>query len=111
MPCMDGGPSPREVARTAQREVKWFEALVCGIFTHMNGTISDLLDNLDYEEMGITRRDVEAWWAEHKRKDEERRRMEEAQRVVAERRASAMAKLTEEEKQALGISDRGFGIS
>lgn len=104
MPCNDGGYGNGY----AEKQAKWFEALACGIFTQMDkqpidGLLNDILDNLDYQEMGINRLDVEFWWKSHKSADE-KRRAEEAQKAqIEELRILGLSKLTQEERKALGL--------
>lgn len=106
MPCRDVWPT--DEIDSSSRQAKWFEAVVCGIFTQMEsqpieGLLDDILDNLDYEEMGVTRGEIEGWWKAHKKADIERRKREEAARLKEERRAAALSKLTKEEREALGV--------
>lgn len=105
MPCRDWTvEEEREIER---RRSDFFEASLCGIFTFLKNqpvkVLEDVLDNLDYEEMGVTRKELEDWWRAHQREDEKRRKREEAARRKAELKAQALAKLTEEERKALGV--------
>jgi hypothetical protein len=61
------------------------------------------LSNVDWKEVGVKRRTVEAWWRKHKAEDEARRVREAAEKRKTELKAAALAKLSEEEKAALGI--------
>lgn len=108
MPCTDGGPSPSEEARFERQRADWFKATLCGIFTHLEaqpieGLLNDLLDNLDYEEMGVTREEVQAWWHKHKLADKRRRAEEARKKRAEEARKRGLEKLTTEERQALGL--------
>lgn len=108
MPCRSDGyedyarPSS---PRGADREM--LESTLCGLFTFLEKNkvpvLNEVLDNLDYKEMGVSRKEVEAWWREHKREDENRRRREERARKKEELKNQALSKLTNEEKKALGI--------
>jgi hypothetical protein len=107
MPCLDGGWSDEvRVNRDDVAEHKMLEASMCGILTVLekqHGDIDELLAQVDWKEAGVKRKTVETWWKAHKKKDEERRVREEATRRKEELKASALAKLTPEEKMAIGI--------
>ena len=47
------------------------EAVLCGILsmTEKVGNIKELFDTLDYQQIGLSREEVENWWKEHKKKD------------------------------------------
>jgi hypothetical protein len=47
--------------------------------------------------------EAQIWWRNHRRADAERKRVEEAERKRAEARERALAKLTPEEADALGV--------
>lgn len=108
MPCRDDGwDTPRREERHGMT-IGAFEATLCGLFTVLerNFTESSLeivLTMVDWAKVGVKRKTVEIWWKKHKAEDEERRAREEAARRKEELKASALAKLTPEEKVALGI--------
>lgn len=59
----------------------------------------DPLDLIDYAEAGIKRADLEAWWKNHQALDKKHREEERLANV----KKAALAKLTAEERRALGI--------
>jgi len=62
---------------------------------------------INWEEAGVTRAQFQAWWIEHSRADYARKAAETAARSLAaqkaEHKVKALAKLTNEEKQLLGL--------
>jgi len=58
---------------------------------------------LNYTEVGVNKTDFVAWHTAHVEQDQIRREREREQRYIAELKASALSKLTEEEKAVLGI--------
>lgn len=58
----------------------------------------DVYEAIDYKEAGITEKELREWHKKHKELDK-KHRAEEQKRL----KASALAKLTEEEKKALGV--------
>jgi hypothetical protein len=109
MPCSDGGWSDEvRVSSDEVAEHRMLEASMCGILTVLekqfkDGSLSHILNTVDWQEAGVKRKTLEAWWKAHKKKDEERRAREEAARRKEELKASGLSKLTPEEKAALGI--------
>ena len=109
MPCSDGGWSNEvRVSREDIAEHNMLEASMCGILTVLedrfkDGSLDELLNMVDWKEAGVKRRSLELWWKAHKKKDEERRAREEAARRKEELKASALSKLTDAEKIALGV--------
>ena len=61
------------------------------------------LDHIDFEEAGIKREELDAWWADHKRKDEASRIAEEEKKSKARLRKDALKKLSPAERVALGF--------
>lgn len=59
------------------------------------------LNHINYTEAGITRKELERWWKQHKKLDAQHREAERLKKL----RASALNKLTEEERKALGIEE------
>lgn len=57
------------------------------------------LNYIDYGEAGITRKELEKWWKEHKALDAKHREAE----ALKKARIVALSKLTDIEKKALGI--------
>lgn len=57
------------------------------------------LDILDFEEAGITRKELEQWWKRHKKLDEKHREEEKLKQI----KDAALSKLNDEEIKVLGI--------
>ena len=109
MPCSDGGYNDEvRVSRDEVREHDMLEAAMCGILTVLEASASGqsldyLLGYVDWKEAGIKRKTLETWWKKHKKQDEERRAREAAARDKEQLKASAISKLTAEERAALGL--------
>jgi hypothetical protein len=71
--------------------------------------IADLLCTLCYDIETLNMvgykfpKKVKVWWDDHKVADEKRRKLEEESRKVAEIKQEALAKLSIEERKALGL--------
>lgn len=93
MPCYDERNSPSYIyeneVRPLEAKIKKLEAVLCGIFTQRsqpqyNGAgIKVILDQLDYNEMGVSRKWIEDWWRKHQIEDRERIKRKQAQRQAA----------------------------
>ena len=109
MPCSDGGYNDEvRVSRDEVREHDMLEAAMCGILTVLEASASGqsldyLLGYVDWKEAGIKRKTLETWWKKHEKQDEERRAREAAARDKEQLKASAISKLTAEERAALGL--------
>ncbi len=57
------------------------------------------LDLINYQEAGIKRTELEKWWKDHKALDAKHREEERLKKL----KKSALAKLSSEEKKALGL--------
>jgi len=136
MPCRD--PSPEEYARyTAdenerlKKEVKFLEASLCMSLNAIDSMIIasgdkhfvDLMANdpeaalrhpyFNYEEAGVTRKELADWWEHHKETDrirkvleaqrQERIRLENERKELADK---ARAKLSDAELIALGLKPK-----
>lgn len=89
-------------------DIEDFEAALCGIFTVLEASASGqsldyLLGYVDWKEAGVQRRVVETWWRKHKAEDDARRRREAREKSKEELKATALSKLTPEERSVLGI--------
>jgi PAS domain-containing protein len=109
MPCRDDWSDriPREETRHGMT-ISDFEAALCGILTAAQqgiliGRDDALLDLVDWQEAGVTRKKVNAWWRQHQKEDEQRRAREAAEQRKAQLKESALSKLTAEERAALGL--------
>jgi len=107
MPCNDGGMfrSDEDQARGLITTARDFEAVLCGILSAMITTdeVKYWLNEVDWKEVGVSRKRVEKWWKEHQKEDAERRKREEALQAKLAARESALAKLTPAERHALGL--------
>lgn len=128
MPCRDGGPSQAQIKAVAReherklQEIRNIEAFLCAICTALNDTEKQplgkmrvgkstfdlVLDRIDWEEAGVTREELLAWWKKHQEQDEARRLREqmtkERETQEAERakiREKALSKLSPEERDAV----------
>jgi hypothetical protein len=102
MPCYDGRSYDDGVQT---RELNFLRAFTCAIFRHLNdiGTVNTLLKQLDYEEMGYSREEVNKWWIKHQDDDNRKKAFKERQLKDKEIKARALAKLTDEEVKVLGV--------
>lgn len=106
MPCRVDDYNTRYVTETRHgMTIADFEAVLCGIFTSLEKydekNIS--LNDIDWAEVGVSRKIVEAWWEAHKKEDERRRAKEAKEREKEEKRKAALAKLTAEDRKVLGL--------
>jgi hypothetical protein len=111
MPCRDWGDDASRPIKRHGMTIDDFEAVLCGIFTEAEKRsastgykeLSFLLSAVDWKEVGVKRKAVENWWADHKKADEVLRILEETAKRKEELKATALGKLTGEERAALGI--------
>jgi hypothetical protein len=101
MPCTDG-PDPRQEAVDEAVELT---AMLCGVLSYLteNRMLAKVLGGIAYDESGITEAQLAAWWHEHQEKDRERKRYEMQQHKKNKIKQKAIAKLTKEERKALGV--------
>lgn len=92
MPCRD----PFEEEDRRRNENSFLTAALCATLTFLEDRFVNPFDYLDYKEAGITRRQLEGWWTEHKRQDELRRKREKEER---ERKRQERMKLYQELKK------------
>ena len=92
-------------ARLAERE-----AQLCGVFTLLeNGFTSHyitfylraILEQVNWSETGTTLHATETWWEDHKEKDQARKEQEAWE--LARKKRDILNKLTEEEREILGL--------
>lgn len=116
MPCRDGGPfEDIFYARQDADKLANLEAAFCGVLTVLrdaehvkdlfgdNDNVGAILDNVDWREAGVKRKWVEDWWIKHQEEDIERRKREAAEAEAQAARRRALAKLSKEDRAALGI--------
>lgn len=95
-----------------KRQVSFAESALCQTLEAFDQVLFDVanripgelqsvsaLDYINYAEAGIDREDLEVWWKNHKAVDKQ---MREAERI-AKLRKGALAKLSNEERKALGV--------
>lgn len=102
MPCYDGGWGEggsrdyvlEEEVRQLRKTVERFEAVLCGVMTVNPG----ITEQIDWQEVGITKRQHMNWWREHqtadaKRREKEAQRDQKAREQVARQIAQLQSKL------------------
>jgi hypothetical protein len=107
MPCRSfedelyvGSPRHNQYVKT----IASLEAMLCGIVRTMDlQQLSVTLSEVDWEEAGVTRKEFHNWWTKHEAEDAARKIKEEAAARKAKTKADALAKLTTEERKALGL--------
>jgi hypothetical protein len=104
MPCRDGGWDDSELGwRRAKEKIAFLEASLCAALTALQKFSWSPFDRIDYEEAGIKKEELTGWWLNHKREDAARRKKEEKEKEKQDLKVSALSKLTEEERKALGL--------
>ena len=78
---------------------------LCAIATVLQarGSLSIILDNVDWKEAGTSRRGFDEWWARHQREDADRRAREKKERDAKREKERVLATLTPEQKRVLGL--------
>ena len=112
MPCRGPDEDYPRVSPERLTELLNVESLCCAIVRKYPYMFAYLCPN-EWSKAGITREWAEAWWRKHLAHDVERRKQEEHQRKQEEhqreqeaKRAYALAKLSQEERDLLGIKER-----
>jgi hypothetical protein len=114
MPCRDyydDHPEAyfRDVTEPALKaRISFAESALCQVLTAFsqvllykakeNNIVEDVFDMIDYAEAGITKKELKKWWGEHRARDAKIKAEK-----VSQLKESALAKLTAEEKKALGL--------
>jgi len=81
-----------------------FEKVLASVKHDYDDTVdTDVNHYIDFKAAGITMKELNTWWKEHKAIDEKLRAEEAAKKNAKQLRKSALAKLTDEEKLVLGI--------
>ncbi len=106
MPCSDQ-PTYYERTAIAQRELNKVNAMLCGVLTSAEnlGILGTVLQNVNETECGVTIASIRSWFNRHKKEDARRKAREEATRKQEEVKREALAKLSPEERKALGLKD------
>lgn len=104
MPCFDPGAEAEYVAARS-REAQKVEAMLCALMALLedNGNLGSVLAIANWHEAGVTRKEAERWWADHKVQDAQRLAAEADYSRLEQARKSALEKLTPAEKIALGL--------
>lgn len=66
MPCYQAPPTTEEMNAHGEMVSGQLEAVLCGMFTAIEGhdvEVSDCLDDIDWEQVGVSRDLVKSWWA------------------------------------------------
>ena len=125
MPCLSDGYERTETSRhhseasrisKLEKEKANLEAALCVALTFIekNSNLIDLQIVSDWDESGITSEQFFSWWDNHKTEDDRRRRREKyekelkeaeeaAERIKREKVDRILSKLTNDEKELLGI--------
>ncbi len=110
MPCRDyydDHPEAyfRDVTEPALKaRISFAESALCQVLTAYcsyvddSGTGADAFNLINYAEAGITKKELKKWWDEHRARDAKIKAEK-----VSQLKESALAKLTAEEKKALGL--------
>jgi hypothetical protein len=109
MPCLDSRDNDNtelytEIGRLREENAK-VSAIACAALRALDG--NNMLEEIDYDEAGVTRLETVEWFEKHKLADKRRKAKEEEDRrradaVLAARR-SGLGKLSTFERQALGL--------
>ena len=106
-----------EIERLKER-ISFAESALCGVLRTFEDNAMPYPDYLwtviDYKGAGISRKELEKWFAKHKALDEKIKKQEieriirereqaERQKQITKKRDAALAKLTPEERKLLGI--------
>lgn len=105
VPCTyDDSFERNEAAREAAR----VSALAC-MLLRASPLALHLLDENMFREAGITREWAKRWWAAHQQRDIERKEQERQDRERKKKRDAALAKLSPEDRDVLGIKTNDGG--
>jgi len=105
MPCRDWDDG-LEMDRL--RKYKAFlEAALCAFLAsneRLGFTPGDsILNYIDYDETGISEQELVDWWENHKKKDVIRKQREAAEKEKQDLKSVALSKLSQKEREALGL--------
>lgn len=106
MPCRSDYMENFEVT-ASQKKLDEVTALLCGLMHVVENVGSTATGAVRIKNYVNTNKDLNAWWKKHKAIDEAERARKEAAKEAAKEatrlKASGLAKLTYEERKALGI--------
>jgi hypothetical protein len=83
MPCYTG-PITEEERKINGMLPEQHAAVLCGIISAVG---IEILDRVDWKEVGVSKELVLRWWALHQRDDEERKQREERKGAAAKNKA------------------------
>ncbi len=72
MPCYTPPPTTKELNAHGYMSEGQLAAVLCGIFTAIEQEavdVSECLEDIDWQQVGVSRKLVEAWWIKHKERD------------------------------------------
>ena len=105
MPCNDNYGTYLE--DQAQKELAVVGPALCAVlsklFEEQDLLMEGFLNRINWKEAGVKKGTVLKWWAEHKKKDAARRQLEETVRIEVAKKDAALAKLTKDDREALGL--------
>lgn len=105
MPCYDNRDDYRDIEIKELKKINTrldkVAGMLCMVLTTLEeeNELGHFKELFNYKESGITREELMAWWREHKAEDCVRREREKAE----EKKRLALAKLTPEERELLGV--------
>ncbi len=105
MPCRDyydDHPEAyfREITEPAlKKQISFAESALCATLDALQVALGkEPFDSIDYEEAGITKKELKAWRKKHKEVDAKHRELEKKLKLE-----QALAKLTDKDKRVLGL--------
>jgi hypothetical protein len=103
MPCRDE-QADEMYRREYRAETENVQKMLCGVLTCITsvGQFDNLMRKVDWVEAGVTRSQLEDWWTKHKSEDAARKAADADRLALQQHKAAALAKLTPEERKALG---------
>lgn len=84
MPCSSSEGMGDNTDYDARRRLDKVEAMLCGILRlhATTGGLRSVLDKLDYAKMGVVRKEIEVWFANHLKRDEAMPAVEQTEDLV-----------------------------
>jgi hypothetical protein len=90
-----------------KKQISFAESALCQTLAALENVVMEkpgsFYDYIDFKEAGITKAALVEWHTEHKALDEQHRAEAKAKKEKAALKKSALAKLTPEERNALGV--------
>lgn len=106
MPCTNG-PSLAEQYHDMASENRKLTAMLCGTLRAIEnfGLLGSVLKSVNEVECGVNGAKILVWFNRHKEEDAKRKAAEQAKQKAENLKREALAKLTPEERKALGLKD------